>query len=753
MIMQKNKTERLLESNNLNWVLLGFFLLIMQVSSVWANNSEITSLSFSSLSGGKLQIHIGMNGSAVTPKVFQTINPARIALDFSGVKSALGKKRFPINQGSANAVYVVETPETTRVVINLTESVPYEIKVVEKDVFIVLKPINSISVDKAPVVTKKLEKKPETTAQSQSGQGISNLFPVQTIKNIDFRRGAKGEGRLLIEFTLPNTVVNVKEIGGKVVLNFVNTKLPEKLAQLYDVSDFATPIQKFDAQTRGAGVNISLTPFDGNYDYASYQSDRLLTIDFIPLTPAEKEALLKEKFPYSGDKLSLNFQDIEVRSVLQILADFTELNIIASDSVGGTVTLRLNDVPWDQALDLILKSKGLSKRKTGNVVLVAPTSEIIKIEEAELEAKKVVEQLEPLRTEYIQINYAKAEEIQALLTGQGVVRSSGARGGRSSGSIDSGGGGSNRGSRNRGGGSGSQSRSAESVGLLSNRGHSTVDGRTNTLIVKDTAQRLEDIRKLIKLLDIPIRQVMIEARIVVASTSFAQEMGVNFGVAQDVINAGGGKSYTIGAGGVETASVLSDLAGALAASSGGALALTLARGADYVLNLEISALEDNGETELLSNPRVVTTDRVEAKINQGVQIPFQTQSQDGPVTQLIDAVLELKVTPQITPSGSVIMELDIKNDAPGASLQTGGQLTIAIDTREINTTVQVEDGETIVLGGIYESATSEANNRVPWLADLPGVGWLFRQTNNQTTKRELLIFVTPKIIKNALSAR
>ncbi len=720
MSIRKSKSKRVQDLSILSWFSAGVFLVLINMSTAWAANPSITALNFSSLSGNKVQIQLGMDGPAIAPKVFQTDNPSRIALDFAGVKSALDKKMYAVNQGAANTVYVVEVSGRTRVVINLSESVPYETKVDGNNVYVVLKAASTISSVESPIKQKNVDRQ------------ISNLLPEQTIKNIDFRRGPKGEGRLLIELTAPNTVVDVKERAGKIVLNFLNTKLPNSLVKSFDVSDFATPVQKISAQTRGSGVNITVTPVDGNYDYSSYQSDGLLTIDFMPLSMAEKEALLKEKFPYTGNKLSLNFQAIEVRSVLQILADFTELNIIAADSVGGTVTLRLNDVPWDQALDLILKSKGLAKRQTGNVVLVAPSAEIVKIEREELAAKKVVEQLEPLRTEYIQINYAKAEDFKELLTSKG-TRQAGAKTtelGRNNRSND------------------------DNISLISPRGTVIVDSRTNTLIVKDTASKLDEIQSFIQLLDVPVRQVLIESRIVIASTNFAQNLGVKFGVAKSGYDVGGDHELTAGAGGVGTAaSTLDTLATALSASSGGALAMTLARGADYVLNLEIRALQDDVEGELLSNPRVMTTDRVQATIKQGVQIPYQTSSQDGPVTELVDAVLELDVTPQITPSGSVIMELNIKKDAPGAPLLGGLGSVVPIDTAEVNTTVQVQDGETIVLGGIYEGTFNDSNNKVPWLADLPAVGWMFKAKQIKRDKKELLIFVTPKIVKNTLSAR
>ena len=722
MNMQNKKIKKFQAQPGYGWIMAGLFLVLMQVSSVWANSSAITKLNVSSLSGDKVQIQIGLSTPAVTPKVFQTDNPSRIALDFSGVQSGLGKKMFTINQGAVNTVYVVEAAGRTRVIINLSETVPYTTRVEGNNVYVVLKPENSIASVEASGRKKTVDQK------------ITNLLPEQTIKKIDFRRGPNGEGRLLLALSTANTVVDVKERGGKVILNFLNTKLPAGLEKSFDVSDFATPVQKIEAKRRGAGATITVTPLTGNYDYSSYQSEGLFTVDFIPLTAGEKEALSKKKFPYAGNKLSLNFQDIDVRSVLQILADFTDINIIAADTVGGAVTLRLDDVPWDQALDLILKSKGLAKRQTGNVILVAPTAEIIKIEEEELAAQRVVELLEPLRTEYIQINYAKAEDFKAILMSEGE-------------------------GTNRGGGANSEIAGLDndSFRLISPRGTVIVDERTNTLIVKDTAKQLEEIRTLINLLDVPVRQVLIESRIVIAETGFALDLGVKFGIAE-TSDLGSDKQFGFTGTGADnpadTSSIFNDLGAALAASGPGALTMTLARGADYVLNLEINALQDDTNTELLSNPRVMTSDRVQATIKQGVQIPYQTQSQDGPVTELVDAVLELDVTPQITPSGSVIMELNIKKDSPGAApVSSGIGSAIPINTREINTTVQVNDGETIVLGGIYESENEYAESTVPWFSDLPGIGWMFKTTETDNRKRELLIFVTPKIVKNTLSAR
>ncbi|OAI28761.1 MULTISPECIES: type IV pilus secretin family protein [Methylomonas] len=734
------------------WPLLLVLLLSLSLSLANAEDAAINNLEFSTLAGNQVQIQLDMVGEVVTPKIFETDNPNRIALDFAGVKSNLAKKSFPINQGAVGTVYAVEASGRTRVVVNLLEKVPYEIKAEAGKFYLVLK--------SAATVASVSQVSP--LKQTAKDSVVSKFLPEQTIKTIDFRRGPNGEGRLLLGLSNANTVVDTKQNAGKVVLNFLNTKLPDALTKNFDVSDFATPVQKIEALSKGENVRLTITPNNENYEYSSYQADNLLTVEFRPLTPAEKEAQQKEKFPYIGNKLSLNFQDIEVRSVLQILADFTELNIIAADSVAGNVTLRLNDVPWDQALELILKSKGLAKRQSGNVVMVAPVAEIMKIEQEELDSKKIFEELEPLKTENIQINYAKAGEICGVLMGVG-NSSQGGQSGAAGSSAGSGGGGGGGCGGGGGGGSGAGGQSggagqggAISMRLLSPRGTAIVDARTNTLIVKDTAKAMEDIHKMVKLLDVPVRQVLIESRIVIADTSFAQNLGTKFGVANKGA-AGGGKQYGFTASGAETSEnsqILSDLGTALAASSGGSLAMTLARGADYMLNLEISALQDDGKGELVSNPRVMTSDRVLASIKQGVQIPYQTQSQaTGPVTQLVDAVLELSVTPQITPSGSVIMQLDIKKDSPGTPLATGGNTTVPIDTRQLKTKVQVEDGETVVLGGIYESTVQDSYNSVPWLVDLPVVGWMFKKTVKTDNKKELLVFITPKVVKESLTVK
>ena len=724
------------------WV-IGLFLMLLQVSAAWAAGLTIKSLDFVTLAGDKVQLQLEMDGSAVEPKVFQTDNPARIALDFSDVKSGLNKKSFSINKGAANSVYVVEVSGRTRVVINLSQSVPYETSVSGNKVLVTLNETSQPAAEnrkqsvKAEVVPESdLESATEKVepAKAKKQSVVARLLPKQSIKDIDFRRGAAGNGLLLIALAKPNTVVDVKEKAGKVVLKFLNTKLPDNLRKRFDVSDFATPVQKVDAVTVGTDTVLTISTADGNYEYSSYQANGLLTVDFKPLTPEEKEASVKKKSPFIGNKLSLNFQDISVRAVLQILADFTEFNMIASDAVAGNVTLRLNDVPWDQALDLILKSKGLGKRETGKVVWIAPNAEIIKLEKDEEESQKVSVRLEPLRTEYIQINYAKAADIRTILIGQGANVANAANAANAA--IDTG-------------------------MLLSSRGIVNFDPRTNTLIVKDVAGRMEEITKVVRLLDVPVRQVMIEARIVTASKDFLQQLGVKFGVGKTISI--GGSQFSLGGNAtpspqsqfsatapignstVTGVDLMSSVATAASALPPGALAMTLSRAADYVLNMELDALQNEGRGEILSNPRVMTLDRMPATITKGTQIQVTTPASGlNPASQaFVNANLNLTVTPQITPDDSLIMTLNISDNSPG----TGGGINI----QNITTTVQVNNGETVVLGGVYKSVEDNLLNKIPFLGDLPGIGFLFRNTGTTKSTQELLFFITPKVVKQTHS--
>lgn len=460
-----------------------------------------------------------MTGKVAKPKVFHTDNPARIVLDFEGVKSGLKQKRNVINAGGINSFFAVESGDRLRVVINLLKLVAYDVKLKDNRVIVTLNSSGRMARDSHKKLTEK------TLTQ------FASLIPEQSINKIDFRRGAKGEGRLLIYLSNPNTVVNTQEKSGKIVLNFLNTSLPAMYAKKMDVLDFATPVSMIEAKKLGSRVKVIITPAKADYAYSSFQEDGVLILEVRPITTAEQEEKRKNKFPYTGERLSLNFQDIEIRSVLQILADFTDLNILASDSVGGNLTLRLNDVPWDQALDFVMKSKGLSKRQAGNVILVAPTAEIRKLEEEEIESQKVAKRLEPLKTEYIQINYAKANNFRNIILGNSSRGANGctvtAGGSRSrSGAGSNGGIGSNSsGGNNSGSSRNSNSNGSGNYSLLSDRGTAIVDSRTNTLIIKDTAKNIEEISKMILKLDRQVRQVLIEARIVIAQEGFAQELG------------------------------------------------------------------------------------------------------------------------------------------------------------------------------------------------------------------------------------
>jgi len=743
------------------WSLLRVFamcgLLLGQVSLVEAQELALSSVNLNALSGDNLQLTFEMTGEVAKPKVFHTDNPARIVLDFAGVKSALKQKKNIINAGGIDSYVAIEANGRLRVVINLVKLVHYDVRVQENRVIVALRSSSRMARDSHEELTKK------TLTQ------FAALIPEQAINKIDFRRGKNGEGRLLIFLSNPNTVVNTQEKSGKIELSFLNTKLPQAYAKKMDVLDFATPVSIIEAKEVGTKVNVIITPVNSDFSFSTFQSDDLLTVEVRPITTAEELEKRKNKFPFSGERLSLNFQDIEIRSVLQILADFTDLNIVASNAVTGNLTLRLSDVPWDQALDIILKSKGLGKRESGNVILVAPNAEILILEEEELKSQQVSERLEPLKTEYIQINYAKAENFRNILNGyssfsaNGCTVSSatgnsgagGSSGGIGGGGIGGGGIGGGIGGSVGGmgiGGVGNRGNNSQSVNysLLSERGTAIVDSRTNTLIVKDTAKSQEEIMQMIQKLDRQVRQVLIEARIVIAEQGFAQELGVKFGAAyvgkNGSVGATTGSNPNNGTPGDIVSPILSNLA---VSNPYGALGMTLASGANYVLNLEISALQDDSKAQFVSNPKVLTSDRCLARIEQGQQIPYQTVSQNGTQTQFQDASIILEVTPQITPSGSVIMDLYITKDSPGAATPGG----LAINTRQVTASVRVEDGETIVIGGVYEGDTANLVNSVPWFADLPLVGWMFRKTTKSDSKKELLVFITPKITKDSMKMR
>jgi len=674
-------------------------LALLVVLSTGAQAATLKDIQFSGLPGNKVQIEMVLDAAPTSLKSFSTDNPARVAIDLSGVNNAAGKKTMPINIGKAISVRALEAGDRTRIVLNLSESAPYTTKVVGNSVFLTLGDLSS---------------------SSSVVQAVTPLTNNKSIRGIDFRRGESGEGRVLVELTSTSAVVDVKQEGGKVLVEIKDTVLPSDLANRLDVNDFATPVKTIDVTSSGSDTRLAITPV-GVYEFLSYQVGELLTIEFKPLTKQEEDRLAAEKFPFTGEKLSLNFQSIEVRSVLQLLADFTDMNLVASDSVGGSVTLRLNNVPWDQALDIILKSKGLAKRITGNVMMVGPQAEVAAQEKLELEAKKQVAELSPLMTEFFEVSYAKASDLVAILKS-----------------------------------SGGNSRDSSNARLISSRGGVSVDERTNTLLVQETAEKLAEIHKIIKRLDRPVRQVMIESRIVIANDDFTRDLGVRFGLS-GVDQSNDSVSLVAGslANGVEPSNIF-DVGGSEgllvdlpAANPAGAIQFIVGKIGSSLLQLELSALQTEAKGEVISSPRVITSDQVEAEISQGVEIPFQEASSSGATsTSFEEAELKLTVTPRITPDDRINLELNITKDSPDFSnVQPGG---VPINTQEVDTTVLVNNGDTVILGGIYERSKDQSVRKVPFFGDLPGVGVLFKKKFKQDNNRELLFFITPKIMKDNL---
>jgi type IV pilus assembly protein PilQ len=697
-------------------------LLLLALSwSLALGGPALERIHYSALPGNKVQFRLSLNGKAPQPSSFSTNSPARLVLDLPDVSVSMDKKTVPVGIGVAHSVTAVEAGQRTRVVFKLNQMVPYDIRVNDNDILLTLESDLAVS------------------EQQAAGASASPSIPLVGggIQAIDFRRGPGGEGRVILMLENPETLVNVEEEGGQVVLNILRTRLPDELYQRLDVTDFATPVEFVESEPAGNDTLIRISA-SGDYEYMAYQADRVYTVEFRPLTPAEKEKIAKQKQVFEGERLSLNFQDIEVRSILFLLGDFTGLNMVVSDTVTGNITLRLKNVPWDQAMDIILKSKGLAMRRNGNVVMVAPTQEIASREELELASQQKIEELAPLRSEFLQVNYAKAADLAALL------------------------------------------KSAENR-LLSERGQVTVDERTNTLLIQDTVAKLEDIRRMVLRLDVPVRQVMIESRIVIANNDFARDLGVRFGWSGSR-DLGGGHEVNIGGGrpghldGTATANkgpFLQDVAGnafnsGIALPNGGtaeALLVDLPANApsgavnfligkigSYLLQLELSAMQQEGRGEVISSPRVITSDQKKARIKQGVEIPFQERTSSGATSVAFkEAVLSLEVTPRITPDDRIDMELKVNKDSPDFAREVLG--VPPVDTREVETTVLVDNGETVVLGGVYERNKTVSKEQVPLLGDIPVVGYLFKQKTETDNNSELLIFITPKVLKETLTSR
>jgi type IV pilus assembly protein PilQ len=698
-----------------------------------AGTNAIKDIKYSSLPGNRIQVSLEMTEKPVTPLSFTIDNPARIAFDFPDTGSQLPKRSQPIGLGVAQSVTAISTKTKTRVILNVTEVVPFNVTTQGNKVLITLDSEASGSGEFEQIAS---------TAPGADGAPRFSDKP-RGVENIDFRRGEKGEGRVIVKLTDANIPMDISEEFGKVVVKFLGVKLPDKLRQTLDVLDFATPVKSISSFEEGDNVRIEVEPVDGNYEHVAYQANNIFTLEFKAISKEELEETKKEKFGYTGERLSLNFQDIPVRAVLQLIADFTGLNVVVSDSVDGNLTLRLQNVPWDQALDIILKAKGLSKRESGTVMMIAPSEEIAAQEKIDLEAQQSITELAPIRSAFFTINFAKVKQLADLIKGN----ASGAE-------SDAG-----------------ESAGVPASGLLSPRGSILVDERTNTLIVKDTEEVISEIRRTLQKLDVPIRQVMISSRIVIATDEFTKELGSRFGVTRaasnsngfgvttgtfqgadqiassglnNIANNGSPEPFTIPSG-VSASDRLNVNLGTSEAA--GSLAFAVLTGSSLI-DLEISALQAENQGEVISSPRVVTADRHQAHIEQGVEIPYLTASSSGATTvEFKKAVLSIEVVPQITPDDRVIMDLSVNNDTVGDIFEG----IPSIDTREVATQVLVNNGDTVVLGGIYEQVQRNEVDKVPFLGDIPLIGYFFRHTLDSDEKRELLIFVTPKILKDALS--
>ncbi|APC16380.1 fimbrial protein [Pseudomonas frederiksbergensis] len=675
------------------------FSLWMALLSPMVQAVNLKALDVAALPGDRVELKLAFDGPPPAPHGYTTDQPARIALDLPGVSSQLASKTRDLGGGNARSATVVETKDRARLIINLTQLTPYSTRVEGNTLFVV--------VGQAAAARKPRPAAPRVASALPAP--AKTYAPVsKAIRGVDFQRGEQGEGNVVIDLSDPGISPDIQEHDGKIILNFAKTQLPERLRVRLDVKDFATPVQFVNASASSDKASISIEP-SGTYDYSTYQTDNKLTVSVRPMTVDDLQKRNAERFAYSGEKLSLNFQNIDVRSVLQLIADFTNLNLVASDTVQGGITLRLQNVPWDQALDLVLKTKGLDKRKIGNVLLVAPADEIAARERQELESRKQIAELAPLRRELLQVNYAKAADIAKLF--QSVT-------------------------------------SAEAK--VDERGSITVDERTNNIIAYQTQDRLDELRRIVAQLDIPVRQVMIEARIVEANVDYDKSLGVRWGGSvsnKGNWNASGvssGSSTTVGTpGSTSTNSPFVDM-GAAGNTSGIGIAFITD---NVLLDLELTAMEKTGNGEIVSQPKVVTSDKETAKILKGTEIPYQEASSSGATSVAFkEASLSLEVTPQITPDNRIIMEVKVTKDEPDYLNKV--QDVPPIKKNEVNAKVLVNDGETIVIGGVFSNTQSKVVDKVPFLGDVPYLGRLFRRDVVSEKKSELLVFLTPRIMNN-----
>ncbi len=715
------KTNTFIYGAYLRKALIGIFAVAASWSAIAQNTIQNVA---ATLQGGVevVRIDFAQPLSAV-PAGFSVQTPARIALDFPGINNASGKNAVDINQGNLRSANIVQAGERTRVVLNLKQSAGYKTEIKGNSLLITLDTVSSAALA-APTAA---------AATSVPTFAEARAREVQSLKDIDFRRSADGASRIVVDLPNNQVGVDIKQQGPTLVVEFLKTSLPEGLRRRLDVTDFGTPVQLVTTAQQGDRVRMVVEP-KGLWEHSAYQSDNqfVLEVRQLKVDPTK----LTQGPGYNGEKLSLNFQNIEVRSLLQVIADFTNFNVVTSDTVSGAVTLRLKDVPWDQALDIILQAKGLGMRKNGNVLWIAPKDELAAKEKQELEAKAALIALEPVRSQAFQLNYTKAADIAAQLS---AATGSGANASR----------------------------------ILSSRGSVVAEPRTNQLFVTDIPTKLEEVQALIAKLDVAVRQVMIEARIVEASDQFGKSLGVKLG-ANDLRGVRGGDAgygvignnrvawgtnygNVIGTTGTQNGSI--DTSGSFfnlpAVGQNGLNAASVAlsifnSSANRFLNLELSALEGDGKGRIVSSPRVITADQTRALIEQGTELPYQVASASGATSIAFrKANLKLEVTPQITPEGNIILDVDVNKDSVGQSTAAG----FAINTKHIKTQVLVENGGTVVIGGIFELTETESETRVPFFADLPVAGNLFKQRQKSTNKQELLVFITPRMISDRAAAR
>ncbi|MGI9200636.1 MAG: type IV pilus secretin PilQ [Woeseiaceae bacterium] len=704
-------------------------LLFVGLSANAQEGNRLQDIQVQSLPGERIELKLIMTGTAPEPLAFTIDNPARIALDLPDTALGLSSRRRDVNLGPLATVLTAEANGRTRVVLNLDQMVSYETRSSGNTVVVTLGDGDDYSEDSTQFASA------ATSSSAAASQSYSNAGGARSISGVDFRRTRDGGGRVIVNLSDPTTPVDIRQEGGRVIAVFKDTGLPAELMRRLDVMDFATPVSTVDTLRTNLDTRIVITS-EGKFEQLAYQTDNEFTIEINPVAVSAEEgsSLFSEEREYEGQRLTLNFQDIETRAVLQLLAETSGRNIVVSDTVQGNVTLRLRNVPWDQALDIVMTTKGLDMRQNGNVIIVAPAEEIAARETADLAAQQAIQELEPMYSEFLQVNYAKASDLSALISG--------------------------------GGGN----------TLLSERGSIAVDDRTNTLLVQDTAERLQNIRRMVRTLDIPIKQVLIETRIVVVGDSFSRDLGIRLGVTGVNENSDGdGGTFVSGTGpGTDTMvnSAISNLGSTGTifpvevptltnrynvnvpiADAAGRFSLAVLE-SNYLVDLELTALEAEGRGEIVSTPRVITANQKEANIEQGVEIPYQQSASSGATTvQFKKAVLSLTVTPQITPDNNIIMDLRVHKDSVGDVISTGGLggTVPSIDTRAVETQVLVADGQTVVLGGIYETERRTTVNKVPFLGDIPFAGALFRSTKKIDNKAELLIFVTPRILDEGSS--